>query len=154
MVGPPLWKIWVRQLGWGQQPNINGKMPNWWQPNMIIPNIYGKIIHWWQPKHQAEYHLMQMDRRNEHISADLTVSPSRCCCQWIHFDTTGMLALKMANARWNNQQPDYFCVLWPQHPSFQVGCQRTWTGYVFLNFQVFTYFKGECRETQVNSLFA
>ena len=30
---PPLWKIWLRQLGWGKQPNISGKMPNWWQPN-------------------------------------------------------------------------------------------------------------------------
>ena len=26
VVGPPLWKIWVRQLGWWQQPNINGKI--------------------------------------------------------------------------------------------------------------------------------
>ena len=24
--GPPLWKIGVRQLGWGQQPNISGKI--------------------------------------------------------------------------------------------------------------------------------
>ena len=24
VVGPPLWKIWVRQLGWWMQPNING----------------------------------------------------------------------------------------------------------------------------------
>ena len=24
---PPLWKIWVRQLGWWHNPNINGKMP-------------------------------------------------------------------------------------------------------------------------------
>ena len=24
--GPPLWKIWVRQLGWWQKPNINGKI--------------------------------------------------------------------------------------------------------------------------------
>ena len=29
----PLWKIWLRQLGWWKQPNISGKMPNWWQPN-------------------------------------------------------------------------------------------------------------------------
>ena len=26
----PLWKIWVRQLGWGQNPNISGKIQNWW----------------------------------------------------------------------------------------------------------------------------
>ena len=26
VVGPSLWKIWVRQLGWWQQPNINGKI--------------------------------------------------------------------------------------------------------------------------------
>ena len=27
VVGPPLWKIWVRQLGWwNSQPNINGKI--------------------------------------------------------------------------------------------------------------------------------
>ena len=26
MVGPPLWKIWLRQLGWWQQPNISGKI--------------------------------------------------------------------------------------------------------------------------------
>ena len=26
VVYPPLWKIWVRQLGWGQQPNISGKI--------------------------------------------------------------------------------------------------------------------------------
>ena len=33
VVGPPLWKIWVRQLGWLDIPNINGKIKNWWQPN-------------------------------------------------------------------------------------------------------------------------
>ena len=27
VVGPPLWKIWVRQLGWWKQPNMSGKMP-------------------------------------------------------------------------------------------------------------------------------
>ena len=26
VVGPPLWKIWVRQLGWWSQPNISGKI--------------------------------------------------------------------------------------------------------------------------------
>ena len=26
LVGPPLWKIWGRQLGWWQQPNIKGKI--------------------------------------------------------------------------------------------------------------------------------
>ena len=26
VVGPPLWKIWVRQLGWWHKPNINGKI--------------------------------------------------------------------------------------------------------------------------------
>ena len=26
VVGPPLWKIWVRHLGWWPQPNINGKI--------------------------------------------------------------------------------------------------------------------------------
>ena len=28
VVYPPLWKIWLRQLGWGQQPNISGKIKN------------------------------------------------------------------------------------------------------------------------------
>ena len=35
MVGgfsPPLWKIWVRQLGWLDIPNISGKIKKW-QPN-------------------------------------------------------------------------------------------------------------------------
>ena len=35
VVGPPLWKIWVRPLGWWMQSNIHGKikkMPNSWQP--------------------------------------------------------------------------------------------------------------------------
>ena len=32
-VYPPLWKIWLRPLGWLEVPNISGKMPNWWQPN-------------------------------------------------------------------------------------------------------------------------
>ena len=37
VVGPPLWKIWVRQLGWWQQPNIckNKK----WQPNHQPVNV-------------------------------------------------------------------------------------------------------------------
>ena len=26
VVGPPLWKIWVRQLGWWSQPNSHGKI--------------------------------------------------------------------------------------------------------------------------------
>ena len=26
VVGPPLWKIWVRQLGWLETPNISGKI--------------------------------------------------------------------------------------------------------------------------------
>ena len=26
VVGPPLWKIWVRQLGWWHKPNISGKI--------------------------------------------------------------------------------------------------------------------------------
>ena len=26
MVGPPLWKIWVRQLGWSSKPKIHGKI--------------------------------------------------------------------------------------------------------------------------------
>ena len=30
---PVLKTIWLRQLGWWQQPNISGKMPNSWQPN-------------------------------------------------------------------------------------------------------------------------
>ena len=48
--GPPLWKIWLRQLGWGQQPNISGKMPNWWQPNhqlVIFPCCWR--YPWWYP---------------------------------------------------------------------------------------------------------
>ena len=32
VVGPPLWKIWVRHLGWWKQPNWMGTS-NWWQPN-------------------------------------------------------------------------------------------------------------------------
>ena len=32
VVGPPLWKIWVRQLGWWEIPNISGKFQNSWQP--------------------------------------------------------------------------------------------------------------------------
>ena len=32
VVGLPLWKIWVRQLGWWHKPNINGKINIWWQP--------------------------------------------------------------------------------------------------------------------------
>ena len=29
---PPLWKIWVRQLGWWHKPNISGTIQNSWQP--------------------------------------------------------------------------------------------------------------------------
>ena len=31
--GPPLWKTWLRQLGWWHKPNISGKIQNSWQPN-------------------------------------------------------------------------------------------------------------------------
>ena len=37
----PSWKIWVRQLGWWQQPNISGKMPNSWQPVTTKQSSYG-----------------------------------------------------------------------------------------------------------------
>ena len=48
--GPPLWKIWLRQLGRLDIPNIYiyGKMQNWWQPNHQ-PAEYSPLSHksWW-----------------------------------------------------------------------------------------------------------
>ena len=42
VVGPPLWKIWVRQLGWFEIPNISGKCQKWQpnhQPDMLISSF-------------------------------------------------------------------------------------------------------------------
>ena len=49
VVGPPLWKIWVRHLGWWVIPNISGKMPNWWQPfttnqMLYLDNLPGELV--------------------------------------------------------------------------------------------------------------
>ena len=41
VVGPPLWKIWLRQLGWWQKPNINGKITLMaTKPPIFIGGIY------------------------------------------------------------------------------------------------------------------
>ena len=37
VVGPPLWKIWLRQLGWWKQPNINISQLGW-----LFPILMGK----------------------------------------------------------------------------------------------------------------
>ena len=43
---------WVRQLGWCLQPNISGKMPNWWQPNHHIEPWWVQLSCFWSiPKH-------------------------------------------------------------------------------------------------------
>ena len=43
---PPLWKIWVRQLGWWHKPNINGKIKN---GNQTTNQWWCKIaINWFQ----------------------------------------------------------------------------------------------------------
>ena len=42
VVGPPLWKIWLRQLGWLEIPNISGKMPKM----ATKPPTRSGCLHW------------------------------------------------------------------------------------------------------------
>ena len=47
--GHPSEKLWVRQLGWLEIPNIHRKMPNSWQPNHqpVLKRHFGPQLRWW-----------------------------------------------------------------------------------------------------------
>ena len=70
--GPPLWKIWVRQLGWWQKPNISGKMPNKWQPFTThqLWNRHGR-----HDRLRTATSPSQIETRRDH-----PLGPSGSCC--------------------------------------------------------------------------
>ena len=47
VVGPPLWKIWVRQLGWWNEPKMNGKMPKFMATSYHQPDMISTIHDWY-----------------------------------------------------------------------------------------------------------
>ena len=64
VVGPPLWKICVRQLGWWSQPNISGKIQNSRQPNHHQPRyeLYCGNFRWtatWRQRHGIRRQILQ-----------------------------------------------------------------------------------------------
>ena len=68
VVSSPLWKIWVRQLGWLYIPNISGKMVSKWQP--VTTNQGSGWEIWWLGSHRTSETSVQRHSGNLKITED------------------------------------------------------------------------------------
>ena len=84
VVGPPLWKIWVRQLGWLEIPKINGKIelmatkpPTRWY---IMKFIIRYIMIWWNhdTNHQTtnQLHVSGYLQKSAATDSSTTLPPT------------------------------------------------------------------------------